>query len=126
MQRVSRLLLAALFIAAGAAHFIAPAPFLAITPPVLPAPAVLVFISGIAEIAGGVGLLLPFTRKAAALGLIALLVAVFPANIYAAIHGMHIGGDAVPQWLLWLRLPLQPLLIAWVYFAGWKARQAPR
>ena len=126
MLAISRLLLAALFIAAGVNHFIAPAPYLAIMPPALPAPRTLVFISGIAEIAGGLGILWRPTRRAAAVGLIALLVAVFPANIYAATHGMEIGGYALPQWLLWLRLPFQPLLIAWVYFAGWKRREAPR
>ncbi len=126
MLFISRLLLAALFIAAGVNHFITPGPYLAIVPPALPAPATLVFISGVAEIAGGLGILWQPTRKAAAIGLIALLVAVFPANIYAATHGMQIGGYVVPAWLLWLRLPLQPLLIAWVYFAGWKPRQAPR
>jgi uncharacterized membrane protein len=56
----------------------------------------------------------------------ALLVAVFPANIYAALHGMQLAGHVVPAWLLWLRLPLQPLLIAWVYFAAWTGREAPR
>ena len=124
--RISRLLLAALFIIAGANHFLAPAPYLAIMPPRFPAPAALVAISGIAEIAGGLGLLFRFTRKAAAAGLIVLLVAVFPANIYAAMHGMQIGAHRIPQWLLWLRLPFQPLLIAWVYFVGWKPPKAPR
>ncbi|MDQ6860621.1 MAG: DoxX family protein [Verrucomicrobiota bacterium] len=118
--------MAALFVGAGANHLLNPAPYLAIMPPLLPAPAALVFISGIAEIAGGLGLLLRPVRKAAAVGLILLLIAVFPANIYAAMHGMQMGGRAIPAWLLWARLPLQLLLIAWVYFAGWKRRQAPR
>ena len=126
MRRVSRVLLAALFIAAGANHFISPDPYLRIIPPGFPAPKALVFISGIAEVTGGLGLLLRVSRKAAAIGLIALLVAVFPANVYAAFHGMQIGPHAIPSWLLWLRLPLQPLLIAWVYFAGWTPREAPR
>jgi uncharacterized membrane protein len=126
MVKLSRLALAALFIGAGAMHFINPGPFVAIVPPFLPAPRLLVFVSGVAEIAGGVGLLWPRTRKLAALGLIALLVAVFPANIYGAVHGMQFRGAPVPTWLLWARLPLQPLLIAWVYFAGWKARKVPR
>ncbi len=86
-------------------------------PPVLPWPLALVYLSGAAEIAGGLGVLWPQTRKIAALGLIVLLIAVFPANIYAALHGMQIGGRVIPPWLLWARLPLQALLIAWVYFA---------
>lgn len=95
-------------------------------PKSLPWPTALVYISGVAEIAGGAGLLFTRTRKIAALGLIGLLVAVFPANIYAAQHGMEVAGRAVPAWILWLRLPLQGVLIAWVYFAGWKAREVPR
>ncbi|MDQ6655714.1 MAG: hypothetical protein M3Y80_07880, partial [Verrucomicrobiota bacterium] len=85
-------------------------------------PGALVVISGIAEIAGGVGILWLPTRRIAAVGLIALLIAVFPANIYAAVAGMEIGGRTVPLWLLWARLPLQAVLIAWVYFAGWSKR----
>lgn len=121
-----RFCLAALFIAAGTNHIVEPAPYLAIMPPLLPAANALVLISGIAEIAGGIGLLLRTTRKVAALGLILLLIAVFPANIYAALHGMYIAGHQVPTWLLWARLPFQPMLIACVYFAGWKPRELPR
>lgn len=95
-------------------------------PPSVPWPAALISISGVAEIAGGLGLLLPRTRKLAAIGLIALLIAVFPANIYAAFHGMQIGGRTVPPWILWGRLPLQVVLIAWVYLAGWKTRKLSR
>ncbi len=126
VRLLSRLLLAVLFVAAGVGHLVSPNEYLAIMPPFLPAPAALVFVSGIAEIAGGLGLLWPLTRRAAALGLIALLVAVFPANLYAVVHGMQIGGRVVPAWLLWARLPFQPLFIAWVYFAGWKRREPTR
>lgn len=118
--------LAVFFVIAGANHFFSPGPYLAIMPPSLPWPAALIYISGAAEIAGGVGVLLPETRRLAALGLIALLVAVFPANIYGAVHGMQIGSRAVSAWILWLRLPLQGILIAWVYFAGWKTPKASR
>jgi uncharacterized membrane protein len=126
IRLVSRLLLAGLFVAAGVNHFVSPATYVAIVPPQLPAPRALVAISGVAEILGGIGILWRPTRRAAAAGLIALLLAVFPANIYAAAAGMEIGGRAVPTWLLWARLPLQPLLIAWVYIACWKQADLSR
>ena len=74
----------------------------------------LVVISGIAEIAGGLGILSAKIRRLAGWGLIALLVAVFPANLQVALHGWP--GVQIPQWILWARLPLQPVLIAWVYW----------
>lgn len=83
-------------------------------------PKALIYISGAAEITGAAGILLRATRKLAAAGLIILLVAVFPANIYAARHGMLIADHALPAWLLWARLPLQAVLIMWVYIACWK------
>jgi uncharacterized membrane protein len=107
--------LAALFVGAGLLHFLKPAPYLRIMPPWLPAPRLLVALSGAAEVAGGLGLLLPATRRAAAWGLLALLVAVFPANVYMLqIHAqLHL-----PAWALWARLPLQPLLLWWVWRVG--------
>ncbi|MBA2743414.1 MAG: DoxX family membrane protein [Chthoniobacterales bacterium] len=125
-MKISRVALALFFIVAGVNHFVSPAPYLAIMPPVFPWPLAWVYLSGAAEIAGGVGVLFPTTRTIAALGLIVLLIAVFPANIYAAVHGMRISGHAIPPSLLWLRLPFQAVLIAWVYFAGWKERRLLR
>jgi len=113
--KFSRLLLSAFFIVAGICHFVFPAAYLAIVPPFLPWPEGLVWISGIAEIAGGIGVLLESTRRVAGYGLIALLVAVFPANVYAVFAGTTIDGWAVPTWLLWLRLPFQAALIVWVW-----------
>jgi len=121
---VSRGVLAALFIASGVNHFTSPATYLAIMPPFLPAAAALVWISGVAEIAGGLGLVLRATRRIAGWGLIALLIAVFPANIYAALHGMEIANRAVPEWMLWARLPLQAVLVAWVVHAMRTTRDA--
>jgi uncharacterized membrane protein len=118
--KVSRVALALFFAVAGVNHFVSPKPYLAIMPPALPWQLALVYVSGAAEIAGGIAALFRRTRKVAAVGLIALLIAVFPANIYAALHGMDFRGAAVPAWLLWARLPLQALLIAWVYIACWK------
>jgi uncharacterized membrane protein len=103
-------LLAIIFVGAGILHFIKPETYLRIMPPALPAPRLLVLLSGMAEVAGGVGLLLPATRRWAAWGLLALLLAVFPANVYMLqIHEqLHL-----PSWALWARLPLQPLLM-WI------------
>jgi uncharacterized membrane protein len=111
----SRVTLALFFIVAGTGHFITPAPYLAIVPTYLPWPAAMVALSGVAEILGGVGVCFRSTRRAAGWWLIALLIAVFPANIHAISTGMVIGGHALPAWILWARLPFQLLFIAWVY-----------
>ena len=126
MLKISRAALALVFIVAGVAHFVSPGAYVAIMPTSLPWPVALVYISGVAEIAGGAGVLFARTRRTAALGLMILLVAVFPANIHAAQSGMILFGWSVPPWILWLRLPLQAVLIAWVYFVGWKDREVPR
>ena len=116
--------LAFLFVGAGLAHFLLTRRYVATVPPYLPAPALLVYVSGVAEIAGGLGLLLPATRRWASWGLIALLVAVFPANVYML--QSHGAGLHVPQWALWLRLPLQGVLMAWVWWAGQPDKSAAR
>ncbi|MEA2787146.1 MAG: hypothetical protein QOF71_3250 [Candidatus Eremiobacteraeota bacterium] len=102
-----------LFIAAGAVHFIRPAMYEQIVPPQFGHAPELVAISGIAEIAGGLGLMIPRTCRAAAWGLIALLVAVWPANIFMAIEANRFATVA-PAWVLWARVPLQIVLIWWV------------
>lgn len=117
IQSLTRLVLAALFVAAGVAHFRTPEPFVKIVPPYLPSPYVLVYVSGIFEILGGLGLLLPATRLIAGWGLIALLLAVFPANIYMATAGVKIGGFPSQPWMAWARLPLQFVLIGLLYWA---------
>ncbi len=100
---------------AGALHLADPGPFVRIVPDYLPAPLALVYISGFFEILGGMGLLIPALQRKAAWGLIALYVAVFPANLYMAIHQISLGDTPAPPALLWLRLPMQLLLIAWAY-----------
>jgi uncharacterized membrane protein len=110
-----RWLLALVMVAAGANHFISPATYVAMMPAALPWHLALVYASGVAEIAGGLGLLVPRTRRAAAWGLIALLVAVFPANVNMAVNELPLGTSTVPTWALWARLPLQLVLIAWAY-----------
>lgn len=104
------------FVGAGLNHFLNPRPYLMMMPPWVPAPQAAVDISGAAEIAGGIGLLIPPLRRPAALGLLTLLVAVFPANVQVARHGWP--GTNVPQWALWARLPMQPLLMWWVWRAA--------
>ena len=106
-------LLAAFFVVAGTMHFVAPDAYVRIVPPVLPAPRLLVLLSGIAEILGGCGLLLPSTQRPAAWGLVLLLLAVFPANIYTAVSHVSFPGIFGQSWAQWLRLPLQIPLILW-------------
>ena len=113
-----RWLLTLFMVAAGVNHFVAPAAYVAMVPGVLPAPAILVEISGVAEILGGLGLIAPATRRLAGWGLIALFVAVFPANINMAVHHLPLGGREIPTWALWARLPLQAVLVAWAYWCG--------
>ncbi len=114
---IGRIILAVLFLVAGCLHFLIPQTYIKIMPPFLPAPRFIVQLSGAAEILGGLGLLVPSTRHAAAWGLVALLIAVFPANIYMVVD--HARFASIPLWLLWLRLPLQLPLIywAWLYTA---------
>jgi uncharacterized membrane protein len=111
----------------GIMHLVKPGLYRPIMPAALPAHDALIFISGVAELAGGAGLLIPRVRRAAAVGLIVLLVAVFPANVemlrlYRA--------QGTPWWsevLLWARLPLQAVLIWWTWRAGVRpARARPR
>jgi uncharacterized membrane protein len=102
-----------LFIAAGVVHFIRPAMYEQIVPPQFGHAPELVAISGIAEILGGLGLIIPRTRRAAGVGLIALLIAVWPANIYMAIEADRFAA-AAPAWGLWVRVPLQVAMIWWV------------
>jgi uncharacterized membrane protein len=118
-----RWLLTAFMVAAGANHFIDPAPYVGMMPSALPAPLLLVYVSGVAEIAGGLGLVLPGTRRLAAWGLVVLFVAIFPANLNMAIHHLPLGHKVVPQAFLWARLPLQLVLIAWAY---WFTREPAR
>jgi uncharacterized membrane protein len=108
-----RVILALFFLAAGGMHFVIPNEYARIVPPALPAPRLLVLLSGIAEILGGIGLFIPLTRRAAAWGLVLLLLAVFPANIYTAVAHVPFPGIFGQGWAQWLRLPLQIPLIVW-------------
>lgn len=112
----SRGLLGGFFLSAGINHFLMPRAYQAIVPPNIPVdPGRLVAISGVAEIAGGVGVLLPRTRRLAGLSLIALLAAVFPANLHMARNPERF--RRIPRWALYARLPLQPLMMRWAWRA---------
>jgi uncharacterized membrane protein len=122
-RKALRVLLALLMTVAGIAHFTATASFVAIVPPWLPAPTLAVWVSGVAEIALGAALLVPRTRRFASFGLVALYVAVFPANLHMAMAHVQIPGlGPVSPAVAWGRLPLQLVLIAWALWVG----RAPR
>jgi uncharacterized membrane protein len=105
------------FAAAGVNHFLVPRAYERIVPPGFGDPKRAVQISGVAEILGGVGVLPGPTRRLSGVGLLALLVAVFPANVYMALWPEQAGAGRIPRALLWARLPLQPLMMAWVWRA---------
>ncbi len=112
---IGRSALAIFFVAAGTLHFVIPHVYLKIVPPYLPAPLTLIMISGVAEVLGGVGLLVPPTRRAAAWGLVVLLIAVLPANIYMATAHLPLPGMMGQSWAQWARVPLQLPLIYWAW-----------
>lgn len=114
-KRISLFVLAAFFAFAGVGHFTNEAFFVRIVPPWLPNPLLMVQISGVAEIAGGVGILIPQLRRYAGWGLLALLVAVYPANIHMALHPEQF--PDMTQNALYFRLPLQLVAFAWVWWA---------
>lgn len=110
------------FIAGGLGHFLLAHFFVAIVPAYLPMPRLLVAISGACELAGAAGLLWPRTRRWAGIGLGLLVIAVFPANLQMALHP-----DLYPTfapWLLYLRLPLQLVILAWIGVAMRRAAPA--
>ena len=121
-RSAARVALAAAFVGAGVLHFARPEVFERIVPPALTGPGLpsaraLVLASGAAEVAGGLGLLVPRLRRPAGWGLVALLAAVFPANVYMAVAAERFAALA-PAWALWARLPLQPLLMLATWWAS--------
>lgn len=112
------------FLITGASHFTNPARFLEMMPPFIPAHAEMVIISGAAEIAGALGLMMPATRRAAGIGLLALLVAIFPANVYVAMAGKTVQGMPSASWYYWVRLPFQFVYMVWIY--RFAVMRAPR
>jgi uncharacterized membrane protein len=114
-KRTALWLLAAFFVVAGVNHFANPDFYVRIMPPYLPAHRELVVLSGVFEVLGGLGVLMPTSRGLAGWGLILLLLAVFPANIHMALHPEQFA--SIPVFALYARLPLQIVFIAWTYWA---------
>ena len=111
--------LAIFWIFAGVMHFVIPKRYESIMPKYLPRHREAVQVSGVAEIVGGLAVLSPSTRRPfARWWLLGVLVAVFPANIWMATNPEEVkGAEDIPRWLLWARLPLQPLCALWVWRA---------
>ena len=113
MPSRSRIVLGAFFLAAGALHFVKPRPYESMMPEALPAHRELVYLSGVAEMAGGAGVLSDRTVHPAGWWLIATMLAVFPANVNMAVEAKRF--QDVPEPLLWARLPLQAAIVYWIW-----------
>jgi uncharacterized membrane protein len=128
-RRSARLLLALAYGAVGFVHLKSPDGFLPIMPDFVPFPREVVIWTGVAEIAGAVGLLVPKLRRAAAWGLAAYAVCVFPANIKHAVEGIEISGQVLGWGYHVPRLLAQPVILWWALWAGgitdWPSRQKP-
>ncbi|WP_072893499.1 MULTISPECIES: DoxX family protein [Sphingobium] len=115
---MARAVLALAYAVAGAAHLMRPAGFVAITPHWVPEPQTVVMLTGIAELAGAAGLMLPATRRAAAIALALYALCVWPANFNHALHDIALGGVHLSWWYHGPRLALQPVIIWWALWAG--------
>lgn len=119
-KRILLYLMAGFYVCAGAMHFIWPAAYVQMMPPYLPWHRELVYLSGIAEFVLGAGVLMPQTRRYAAWGIVALLIAVFPANVHIALNNVPVFGAAEGAGIWnWVRLPFQGVLIAWAWWYTW-------
>ncbi len=116
-RSLARIVLALAYLAAGVLHLIAPAPFLTITPGWVPAPEQVIRLTGAAEIAGAIGLMIPRLRRAAGIGLALYAVCVFPANIKHAVDNLSTGAGLGVAYHL-PRLSLQPVIVWWALWAG--------
>jgi uncharacterized membrane protein len=114
-KKLALLGLGPFYIVAGANHFLSPDFYLSMMPPWLPAHAELVWISGVCEILGGIGVLVPSTRSRAGWALVALLIAIFPANVHMALNPELF--PEISRAALYGRLPFQALFIAWAWWA---------
>ena len=121
LKRPLLYVMGAFYVLAGVMHFVAPKAYAQVVPPSFPRPLELVYLSGVAEIVLGLAVLVPRTRRHAAWGLVLLLIAVFPANVYMATNGVV--PDGAPEFMqessdavLWGRLPLQGVLVLWAWW----------
>jgi uncharacterized membrane protein len=114
IKNIFRIIYGVGFIAAGISHFVITDHYAKTVPPYLPVPEILVYVSGFAATVLGALLLWPMTTRYAAWGIIAFLLAVFPSNIHMAMHPELY--PQIPELSLWLRLPLQTLLISLAYW----------
>lgn len=117
-RTVARITLAILYALAGVAHLARPAGFVAITPDWVPAPALVVALTGGAELAGAMGLMIPPLRRAAGVGLALYALCVWPANINHVLNDIALGGVHLSWWYHGPRLALQPVIIWWALWAG--------
>ncbi len=113
-----RIAMGIMFVFAGASHFIVPEPMAEMVPPFFPRADRWVAATGVLEVLGGIGLLIPRTRRLAAWCLAVFLIAVFPANVYAAQNKVGVGGHVQGVGYLWFRAPMQLLFLVWVLFCG--------
>lgn len=119
LRSIVRGLLSVAMIGVGITHFTNPDPFVQIMPAFIPAKLELVWISGVVEIALGLLIWPKQTRRLASFGLVALLLAVFPANINMAVNGIQLDPEnPLPVWAMWARLPFQFLFIAAAIYVG--------
>jgi uncharacterized membrane protein len=116
--------MALLYIVGGINHFASTPFYLQMMPPYLPAHLAIVYISGVAEVTLGIGLLIPVTRRLAAWGVVALLIAIYPANLYMWTSHMAVGGKPIPTAFHVVRLIAQLLLIYWAWTFARRPRQA--
>jgi uncharacterized membrane protein len=109
--------MAVFYIFAGLMHFLRPDFYVPMMPPYLPWHGALIFLSGVAELVLGIAVLIPSLRPLAAWGIIALLIAIFPANLHIALHNVAVFGNAEGAGIWnWVRLPLQLVLIWWAWW----------
>jgi uncharacterized membrane protein len=113
-MRMLRQLVGPFFLIAGVLHFVIPRPYRKIVPPWVPAPKAIVYLSGAAEIAGGVGMMVPGRRRLAGWWLIATMIGVFPANVHMAMNAEDYPAVPGGALSLWARLPFQGVFVAWI------------
>jgi uncharacterized membrane protein len=116
--------MALIYIFGGINHFVTTSFYTAMMPPYLPAPLALVYLSGVCELVLGIAVLVPATRRLAAWGIIALLVAIYPANLYMWTSHMELNGKEIPTAFHVIRLGAQLFLIYWAWTFARRPRQA--